>query len=185
MFAVLLQQLGQHGQPRIRFLFAAAGSLVQVRAANRAQAPAVFRTKYFCIHIEDECRAGQILRVHFPDLEEHLLAQGNCPVKKLNSRKAYTIVFLIYLIPGLPKDIMSYAAGISSMNFKAFLIFSMIGRTPAMSGSLLIGTLYFSGHYAAMIAIGAFAVVAFILCIVFRKKISNYIDKLYEKVTED
>ena len=95
------------------------------------------------------------------------------------------IVFLIYLIPGLPKDIMSYAAGISSMNFKAFLIFSMIGRTPAMSGSLLIGALYFSGHYGMMIAIGVFAVAAFVLCIVFRKKISNYIDKLYEKVTED
>ena len=106
-------------------------------------------------------------------------------VEKLNSRKAYTIVFLIYLIPGLPKDIMSYAAGISSMNFKAFLIFSMIGRTPAMSGSLLIGALYFSGHYGMMIAIGVFAVAAFVLCIVFRKKISNYIDKLYEKVTED
>ena len=94
-------------------------------------------------------------------------------------------IFLIYLIPGLPKDIMSYAAGISSMNFKAFLIFSMIGRTPAMSGSLLIGALYFSGHYGMMIAIGVFAVAAFVLCIVFRKKISNYIDKLYEKVTED
>lgn len=106
-------------------------------------------------------------------------------VEKLNSRKAYTIVFLIYLIPGLPKDIMSYAAGISSMNFKAFLIFSMIGRTPAMSGSLLIGALYFSGHYGIMIAIGVFALAAFVLCIVFRKKISNYIDKLYEKVTED
>ena len=106
-------------------------------------------------------------------------------VEKLNSRKAYTIVFLIYLIPGLPKDIMSYAAGISSMNFKAFLIFSMIGRTPAMSGSLLIGALYFSGHYGIMIAIGVFAVAAFVLCIVFRKQISNYIDKLYEKVTED
>ncbi len=106
-------------------------------------------------------------------------------VEKLNSRKAYTIVFLVYLIPGFPKDIVSYAAGISSMNYKAFLIFSMIGRTPAMAGSVLIGALYLSGHHAAMFAIGAFAIAAFVLCVIFRKKISRYIDKLYEKVTDE
>ena len=33
-------------------------------------------------------------------------------VEKLNSKKAYMAVFLIYLIPGIPKDVVSYAAGI-------------------------------------------------------------------------
>ena len=37
-------------------------------------------------------------------------------VEKLNSKKAYMAVFLIYLIPGIPKDVVSYAAGISEMN---------------------------------------------------------------------
>lgn len=106
-------------------------------------------------------------------------------VEKLNSKKAYTIVFLIYLVPGLPKDLMSYAAGISSMNYKAFLLFSMMGRIPGMSGSLLIGALYYSGHHVAMIVIGVLAVVAFVLCVVFRKKISGYIEKMYDKVMED
>ena len=31
-------------------------------------------------------------------------------MRRLNSRRAITITFLIYLIPGLPKDIMSYIA---------------------------------------------------------------------------
>ena len=46
-------------------------------------------------------------------------------IERLNSRKAYLIVFLLYLIPGLPKDIVSYAAGISEMKFKQFLVTSM------------------------------------------------------------
>lgn len=41
-------------------------------------------------------------------------------VRKLNSKKAYTVVFFLYLIPGLPKDVVSYAAGVSDMKFKPF-----------------------------------------------------------------
>ena len=43
-------------------------------------------------------------------------------IERLNSKRAYTLVFLIYLIPGIPKDVVSYAAGASEMRFKPFLI---------------------------------------------------------------
>ncbi len=105
-------------------------------------------------------------------------------VERLNSKKAYTLVLLIYLIPGLPKDIMSYAAGVSSMNFKAFLAISVVGRLPGMAGSLLVGALYFKGHYVAMWIVAAAAVIAFFLCIIKRKKIFEYMDRFYEKITE-
>lgn len=103
-------------------------------------------------------------------------------IDRLNSKRAYTIVFLIYLIPGLPKDIVSYAAGISEMKFKAFLILSLIGRTPGMAGSLLIGSLYMKQHYIGMAITAALAVIAFVLCLIYRKKISGYIDRFYEKI---
>ena len=43
-------------------------------------------------------------------------------LEQLNSRKAYTLVFVLYLIPGLPKDVVSYIAGVSEMRFKPFLL---------------------------------------------------------------
>lgn len=104
-------------------------------------------------------------------------------IERLNSRRAYTIVFLLYLIPGLPKDVVSYAAGVSEMKFKAFMAFSMAGRIFGMSGSLLIGAFYFKQHYIGMAVIGAFAVIAFILCVIYRNKINRYLDKFYDKVT--
>lgn len=104
-------------------------------------------------------------------------------IKRLNSKRAYTIVFLIYLIPGLPKDVVSYAAGVSEMKFKAFIAFSMAGRIFGMAGSLLIGAFYFKEHYIGMGIIAAVAVVAFILCIIYRKKIDGFLDKFYDKVT--
>lgn len=105
-------------------------------------------------------------------------------IERLNSKKAYIIVFLLYLIPGLPKDVVSYAAGVSEMNFKAFMAFSMAGRIFGMSGSLLIGALYFHQHYTGMIVIAVIAVIAFVFCIVYRKKINQYLDKFYDKVTK-
>ncbi|MFR1723166.1 VTT domain-containing protein [Emergencia timonensis] len=105
-------------------------------------------------------------------------------IDSLNSKKAYTIVFLIYVIPGLPKDIVSYAAGVSEMKCKPFLILSLIGRIPGMAGSLLIGSLYMKQHYIGMGIIAVLAVVAFIICIIFRKRISKYLDKFYEKIVD-
>ena len=110
-------------------------------------------------------------------------ARTNYFIERLNSKKAYVIVFLLYLIPGLPKDVVSYAAGVSDMNFKAFMAFSMMGRLFGMSGSLLIGAFYFKQHYIGMGIIAVIAVVAFVLCIIYRKKIDRFLDKFYDKVT--
>ncbi|MDD7347448.1 MAG: VTT domain-containing protein [Clostridiales bacterium] len=103
-------------------------------------------------------------------------------VAMLNSHRAYNIVFLLYLIPGLPKDLVGYAAGISHINFKVFIILSIVGRTFGMSGSLLFGYLYAHKQYVLMGIVGVLAVLIFILCIIYRKKISDYMDRFYEKM---
>lgn len=105
-------------------------------------------------------------------------------VERLNSKRAYAIVFLIYLIPGIPKDIVSYAAGVSEMRWRPFFTFSMLGRIPGMAGSLLIGSLYMREHYVLMGIVAALAVIAFVAGMLCRKKLHAYLDKLYEKVVQ-
>ena len=101
---------------------------------------------------------------------------------KFNSKKAMILIFLFYLIPGLPKDLCSYVAGLSEMKLKAFLIISLIGRTPAMMGSLLIGKLVNIGGYTLAIVIGVLAVVLFLLGVIFRKRLLSWIDMAYDKL---
>ena len=107
----------------------------------------------------------------------------NYYIERLNSKQAYIIVFLIYLIPGIPKDMVSYAAGVSEMKFKAFLILSSIGRLPGMIGCLLMGTLLESESYLGVGIIGVVAAIACLLCIIYRKKINRLLDKLYQKIS--
>ena len=105
-------------------------------------------------------------------------------IERLNSKKMYAIVFFLYLIPGIPKDMVSYAAGVSEIKFKPFIIISALGRLPGMIGCLLMGDMMMEENYTGAVIIGVFAVIAFALCIIFRKKIHGLLDKFYEKITK-
>ncbi len=99
----------------------------------------------------------------------------------LSSKKAYIITLLLYLIPGLPKDAICYAAGVSGIKFLPFLVISVIGRMPAMAGSILFGAMYMKKDYAGMAVVAAVVGVICLVCIIKRKQLLSYIDKLYEK----
>lgn len=105
-------------------------------------------------------------------------------LQKINSKKGYILVFLIYLIPGVPKDLCSYAAGLSNMKLKAFLILSTVGRSPGMMGSLLIGKEIGEGNYTTVIIIGIIAVVLFIFGVIYHSKLSHILDTVYEKLSK-
>ena len=106
----------------------------------------------------------------------------NDMLQKINSKKGVAIVFLIYLIPGIPKDLCTYAAGLSEMKLKPFLILSMLGRTPGMVGSLLMGQQVNIGGYFSAGIIAACFVVMFAVGILFRKQVTNFLDGLYVKL---
>ena len=101
--------------------------------------------------------------------------------RKLNSGKGLLIVLLIYVLPGVPKDLVAYVAGISEMKFKPFIIISTIGRCPGMIGSLLLGHFYGAGNYRAIGVVIIAAVIILIICFIKRKSLIKYLDKLEEK----
>lgn len=103
-------------------------------------------------------------------------------VRRLNSKKGLMIIFMIYLIPGVPKDICNYAAGLSEMKMKAFLLVSIVGRSPAMLGSIVIGTQLRTGNYDNAIIIGFIAIILFILGIKYRNKLHQFFDAQYDKL---
>ncbi len=103
--------------------------------------------------------------------------------EKITSKKGMVVIFIIYLIPGVPKDLCNYIAGLSNVKLKPFLILSLIGRSPGMMGSLLIGRQIEVGGYNAAVVIAVIAVILFILGVIFREKVFNIIDKSYDKLS--
>lgn len=103
-------------------------------------------------------------------------------VNKLNSKKTVIIVFFIFLVPGVPKDMCNYVAGLSEIKLKPFLIVSLIGRSPGMMGSLLIGRQIGTGGYVSAAVIAGVAVAVCILCVIFRKRLTDIMDRAYDKL---
>jgi uncharacterized membrane protein YdjX (TVP38/TMEM64 family) len=75
--------------------------------------------------------------------------------------RAIKIVFILYLIPGLPKDVLAYICGITSMDHKSFIVYSTAGRTPAVIISAYFGATLYSGSRVVP------AVIAIVMSILF------------------
>ncbi len=100
----------------------------------------------------------------------------------LNSKRSFVVVFVIFLIPGLPKDLFCYAAGVSNIRILPFLCLSLIARTPAMLGSILMGMMFYDGNYIGLVILGAAAVILFIAGILKRDRLVQWTDRAYSRL---
>ena len=75
------------------------------------------------------------------------------------SPRAPTAIFLLFLLPGAPKDAMSYGAGVSGFPLGKFVLISGLGRIPALLASTMIGAQVYDRDYAS-VAITAAAAAA-------------------------
>jgi uncharacterized membrane protein YdjX (TVP38/TMEM64 family) len=84
---------------------------------------------------------------------------------------------LFFLIPGIPKDILCYVAGLSVMRLYFFLLFSTLGRLPGILGSALIGDAAADRRWILAGTIFFIAVVLFIFGFLFRERIQRLLEE--------
>jgi uncharacterized membrane protein YdjX (TVP38/TMEM64 family) len=86
--------------------------------------------------------------------------------------------FLFFLIPGIPKDILCYVAGLSVMKLHLFLLFSTLGRLPGIVGSALIGDAAADRRWILAGTIFFVAVVLFVVGFLLREPIQHLLEEL-------
>jgi uncharacterized membrane protein YdjX (TVP38/TMEM64 family) len=94
------------------------------------------------------------------------------------SPKVRLSFFLFFLIPGIPKDILCYVAGLSVMKLHIFLLFSTLGRIPGIMGSALIGDAAADRRWILAGTIFFVAAVLFVLGFLFRDRIQRLLEGL-------
>ena len=102
----------------------------------------------------------------------------------MNSPKGLIVTFIIFLIPGIPKDLCSYAAGLSKIKITPYLIVSMIARIPGMLGCLIIGSRVGAGGYVSAAVIAGVAVILLLVGIKYRQKIIDFCYKITDKLLQ-
>lgn len=86
--------------------------------------------------------------------------------------------FLLFVIPGLPKDVLGYlggAAGPRALTVTTFIVYSMVGRLPGIIGSAAIGHSAAAGYPRLAIALLAAAAVALIVGLLMRERIQQWL----------
>jgi uncharacterized membrane protein YdjX (TVP38/TMEM64 family) len=86
--------------------------------------------------------------------------------------------FLFFLIPGIPKDILCYVAGLSVMRLYIFLLFSTLGRIPGIIGSALIGDAAADRRWILAGTIFFVAAFLFVFGFLFRDRIQRLLEGL-------
>lgn len=102
-----------------------------------------------------------------------------------NTKKGFEVMFLLYLIPGLPKDVLPYFAGVSNMRYLPFMFLSLTGRLPAMMCSLVFGRMLRTRSYYAAVVLGVAIAVILLICFIKRRQISQKINEYFEENREE
>jgi uncharacterized membrane protein YdjX (TVP38/TMEM64 family) len=85
------------------------------------------------------------------------------------------ISFLLFIIPGFPKDYLCYILGLTGMNLGTFLIVSTLGRMPGTYLLTMQGASIGSGQYETAIIIAAISGVLVLIAYFYRSDLYQWV----------
>lgn len=87
------------------------------------------------------------------------------------SGRSAAAFFLLFTVPGIPKDALCYVAGMSRLSFAGFLLISTLGRLPGILGSSFIGSEAQKGSYTIALSVLALASALTFVALFFKGKV--------------
>jgi uncharacterized membrane protein YdjX (TVP38/TMEM64 family) len=88
--------------------------------------------------------------------------------------KGLVLAFLMFLIPGFPKDILCYLLGLGHMGQRDFLLVSTTGRVLGTTLLTLGGTLFRDARYWAFFTVVGIGIGAILLVMIYRENIERW-----------
>jgi len=92
-----------------------------------------------------------------------------------SEKKLNTLVFVLFLIPGTPKDLLTYFVPLTKMKLSEFLFISMFARIPSVVSSTIGGDFFGNGKYLEgallFVATGAISLLGILI---YRKILAKY-----------
>lgn len=122
---------------------------------------------------------GRWLEIHFV---ERIVARET--LEKFDfivERQGALIAFLLFLIPGFPKDYLCFILGLSKMPLRVFLLIVTIGRMPGTFLLTLQGANVYKGNYITFFILLAVFLLAGLLVFCYRETIYLWLRRWSKK----
>ncbi len=99
--------------------------------------------------------------------------------------KGVFLVFLLFLLPGFPKDYLCYILGLGRLSTLEFLVIATVGRLLGTT-LLTLGGTYLRGqqYYRVFVLAGAAVVIVF-LSIAYKDRIEHLLKSLHERYRKE
>ena len=107
----------------------------------------------------------------------NLLASENT-IKRFDyvmKHKGLFLAFLLFLIPGFPKDILCYLLGLGHMRQIDFMMVSTSGRLLGTTLLTIGGSFFREGHYGSFFTIIGIAVGVILIVLIYRDRIERWL----------
>jgi uncharacterized membrane protein YdjX (TVP38/TMEM64 family) len=92
--------------------------------------------------------------------------------------KGLFIAFIMFLIPGFPKDLLCYVLGLGHMGQREFLLISTSGRLLGTTLLTVGGTFFRDERYGALFTITGISVGLILVAMIYRESIEKWFRKI-------
>lgn len=86
-----------------------------------------------------------------------------------DEKKFSAFLFIFFVIPGLPKDMLVFVAALTSISSFRFFTILIVGRLPWIIASTIVGSTIHMQQYTIAIIISVIAVIGFVLGYIYRR----------------
>jgi uncharacterized membrane protein YdjX (TVP38/TMEM64 family) len=93
----------------------------------------------------------------------------------LVQQKGILAIFILFLIPGFPKDYLCLLIGLTNLPANVFFFISTIGRLPGTLALSLQGSCLFNKNYIAFMALTGFCIVMAIIAFMTRESLYRWV----------
>lgn len=91
------------------------------------------------------------------------------------------IVFVLFLIPGLPKDLITYLVALTDVRKSRFFLFSTLGRAPGVIVTSFAGSSLAGGNWMTLAIIVGIAVVILVIFFLLRDKVMAFFNRFADE----
>ena len=100
---------------------------------------------------------------------------------KIIKRQGVIVLFILFIIPGFPKDYLCLFLGLSALPLKIFLILAGVGRMPGTLMLSLQGSYIFEQKYGLFAVIMVLCLIVIFLAYKYRDPLYQWLEKYHEK----
>lgn len=91
------------------------------------------------------------------------------------------VVALLFLIPGFPKDVLTYIVPLTNMNAAKYLLVSNLARIPGVTMTVFAADSLIAGDYLTAGIVFGVALVILVLCWILKPRLMDLIQKIAQK----